>query len=198
MSTNLLGISGSLSKHSKTEIAVQKALDFARNQHPNVETGLVALSEYDLVFCDGRNPDDYVDDSRTVIDKIIEADALIVGSPIYRGTFTGALKNLFDLIPNDALQGKAVGIIATGGSDHHFLAIEHQFKPIFGYFKSYVVPGGVYVTNQHYRNGDLADAGILDRLEKLAGDTVRLSRSLNQTYSGPSDPAIERKSLKAS
>lgn len=198
MSIKLFGISGSLSEESKTEEAVKKSLDFAGSLHPDVDTNLVALSAYDLDFCDGRNPDDYKGDSRIVIDKIVEADALIVGSPIYRGTYTGALKNLFDLIPNDALQGKAVGIIATGGSDHHFLAIEHQFKPIFGYFKSYTVPGGVYVTNRHYSNGNLSDPEILNRLENLAGDTIRLSRSLNQTYSGPQDPAIERKSLKAS
>lgn len=198
MSIKLLGISSSLSIESKTEIAVQKSLDFAGSLHTDVDTNLVALSTYDLVFCDGRNPDDYADDSRIVIDKIVEADALIVGSPIYRGTYSGALKNLFDLIPNDALQGKAVGIIATGGSDHHFLAIEHQFKPIFGYFKSYVVPGGVYATNQHFRDGKLSDTGILNRLENLAVDTIRLSRSLHQTYNGPRDPVIERKSLKAS
>jgi FMN reductase len=150
----LIGISGSLSRNSKTELTVRTALNSAESARSDIETELIAISEYNLVFCDGRNPDSYEGDSRTVIDKISNADAIIVGSPIYRGTYTGALKNLFDLIPNDALRGKAVGIIATGGSNHHFLAIEHQFKPIFGFFNAYVVPAGVYANNSHFSDGE--------------------------------------------
>lgn len=195
MSIKLLGISGSLSKESKTEVAVQKSLDFAGSLHPDVDTNLVALSEYDLDFCDGRNPDDYKGDSRIVIDKIVEADALIVGSPIYRGTYSGAFKNLFDLIPNDALKGKVVGIIATGGSDHHYLAIEHQFKPLFGYFNAYTIPGGVYANNEHFSNGVLSNSDILNRLKKLSDEMLRLTAQLNQSYAGPERPEIKRKSL---
>ena len=193
----LLGISGSLSKHSKTGIAVNKALEFAKEFDESLETELVSLSDYDLVFCDGRNPDLYIGDTRRLIDKVTDADVYIIGSPIYRGTFTGALKNLFDLIPNDALKGKAVGIIATGGSNHHFLAIEHHFKPIFGYFNAYTVPAGVYVNNSHYNNGELTDTEILERLEKLSNQTVRLSALLKRPFNGPDQPEIKRESLQS-
>lgn len=193
----LIGISGSLSRNSKTELAVRKALEFAEATGNAVKTELIALSNYNLAFCDGRKPDRYKDDSRKVIDKITGGDAFIVGSPIYRGTYTGALKNLLDLIPNDALRGKTVGIVATGGSNHHFLAIEHQFKPLFGYFNAYTIPGGVYAHNSHFRNGELTDDEVIDRLKKLAGETVRLSSLLQHTYNGPSQPDIQRKSLQA-
>lgn len=194
----LVGISGSLGKYSKTEIAVKTALEFAAASFSDAETELISLSEFDLGFCDGRNPDSYKGDTRTVIDSITAGDAFIIGSPIYRGTYSGAFKNLFDLIPNDALQGKAVGLLATGGSDHHYLAIEHQFKPLFGYFNAYVVPGGVYANNTHFSDGRLADEGILRRLEKLANETVRLSGLLGQVYKGPAPPVIKRETLKAS
>ncbi len=194
----LLGISGSLSEHSKTEIAVQAALNFAKEHTPDLNTELVALSRYDLSFCDGRKPAEYTGDSRIVIDKIIAADAYIIGSPIYRGTYTGALKNLFDLIPNDALEGKATGIVATGGSPHHFLAIEHQFKPLFGYFNAYTVPAGVYADNTHFSNGELENENVLSRPRKLSKETVRLSTLLNQTYQGPDRPTIKRESLQLS
>lgn len=194
----IIGISGSLSEHSKTELTVQKTLDLIGEDDPTIQTELIALSEYDLVFCDGRNPDDYDADSRTVIDKITAADAFIIGSPIYRGTYSGAFKNLFDLIPNDSLRGKAVGIIATGGSDHHFLAIEHQFKPLIGYFNAYSIPGGVYANNSHFSNGELTDTNILERLQNLATETIRLSTLLNNTYEGPAEPTIKRESLQES
>jgi MsuE subfamily FMN reductase len=198
MSIKIVGISGSLSKLSKTELAVQKVLDFAQKQNEDVGTEIIPLSEYDLVFCDGRNPDLYIGDTLRVINKIKEADALIVGSPIYRGTFSGAFKNLFDLIPNDSLKGKVVGIVATGGSDHHFLAIEHQFKPLLGYFNAYVIPGGVYANNSHFKKGELVADDILERLENLATDTVRLTESLQTNYAGPANPDIKRVSLHGS
>lgn len=191
----LIGISGSLSRSSKTELAVRTALQLAQSHNAEVETDLIALSDYNLDFCDGRNPDDYTGDSRTVIDKINGGDAFIIGSPVYRATYTGALKNLFDLIPNDSLRGKTVGIIATGGSNHHFLAIEHQFKPIFGFFNAYTIPGGVYANNSHFDNGELTDEDILQRLDNLAKETVRLTGLLQQTYSGPGQPEIKRESL---
>lgn len=191
----ILGISGSLSKSSKTELVVRKTLEFASGQGESVITELMSLSDYSLQFCDGRNPDLYEGDSRTVLDKIAKADAYIVGSPIYRGTYSGAFKNLFDLIPNNVLEGKVIGIVATGGSDHHFLAIEHQFKPLFGYFNAYTIPGGVYASNRHFSDGGLINEEIISRLNRLAEETVRLSTRLNQTYSGPDYPAIERETL---
>jgi len=194
----LLGISGSLSNKSKTETVVSKALEFAGEINDDISVETVSLSQYGLVFCDGRNPDNYEGDTRTVLDKISGADALIVGSPIYRGTFSGAFKNLFDLIPNDALKGKAIGIVATGGSDHHFLAIEHQFKPLFGYFNAYTIPGGVYANNSHFNDGELTDSDIIRRLKKLAEETVRLSVRLNQNYEGPERPSIKREALNKS
>ena len=44
------------------------------------------------------------------------ADAYIIGTPIYRGAYTGSLKNLLDQVPVEALMGKVAGLIATGGS----------------------------------------------------------------------------------
>ena len=191
----ILGISGSLSRQSKTELVVRKTLQFISDSNDSVQTDLISLAEENLLFCDGRSPDLYKGDTRTVLDKITGADAYIVGSPIYRGTYSGAFKNLFDLIPNDSLKGKVVGIIATGGSNHHYLAIEHQFKPLFGYFNAYIIPGGVYANNGHFSNGELSDKDILNRLKKLSDETLRLSLQLNQSYEGPDQPEIKRKSL---
>jgi len=191
----ILGISGSLSRQSKTELVVRKTLQFIAEGNELVQTDLISLADENLVFCDGRNPDLYEDDTRTVLDKIANADAYIVGSPIYRGTYSGAFKNLFDLIPNDTLKGKVIGIVATGGSDHHYLAIEHQFKPLFGYFNAYTIPGGVYANNQHFSKGEFTEPEILSRLKKLSREILRLSALLNQSYAGPDQPEIKRKSL---
>ncbi|MCI0354597.1 MAG: NAD(P)H-dependent oxidoreductase, partial [Acidobacteria bacterium] len=47
-----------------------------------------------------------------IIDSIQSADLLVVGTPIYRGSYTGAFKHVFDLVRQDALAGKPVVLSA--------------------------------------------------------------------------------------
>jgi MsuE subfamily FMN reductase len=178
---HLLGISGSRSTPSKSRVAVEAALDFAAGANCDVYTDLVSLDECWLEFCDGRDPSQYRETTRSVIDRIVSADALIVASPIYRGSYTGALKNLFDLIPGDALEGKPVGLIATAGSPHHFLAIEQELKPLMGYFRAIVVPRAVFAHDAHFQDGVLADETVAERLTQLAETVVATARMFTPT-----------------
>ncbi|HET7580992.1 MAG TPA: NAD(P)H-dependent oxidoreductase [Bacillales bacterium] len=191
----LLGLSGSLTPRSKTLIAIEKAAEFAQYDS-SVETEIISLRDFDIQFCDGRDPALYQGDTKQVIEKIEEADALIVGSPIYRGSYSGALKNVFDLIPNDALKGKVVGLIATGGTYHHFLAIEHQLKPLLGFFRAHIVPGSVYAHNHHYSDKTLVDSDVLQRLQDLGEDIVALQKRIGEEYIGAGSPSIPRRALK--
>lgn len=192
----LLGISGGVSQ--KTFVAIGKALDYAYQYDNSIDIEVLNVGELDIQFCDGRDPAKYEGDSRLLIDKIIDADALIFGTPMYRGTYTGLLKNVFDLIPNDALVGKPVGLIATGGSDHHYLALEHELKPLLGFFLAHAIPGSVYATNDHYSNKDLVSQDVLDCLKDLAESIVNFARILpddKTSLIGPRMPTISRKPL---
>ncbi len=192
----LLGISGGLSQ--KTFVAIEKALDFAYQYDNSIDIDVINVGELDIQFCDGRDPAKYEGDSKLIIDKIIAADALIFGTPMYRGSYTGLLKNVFDLIPNDALMGKPVGLIATGGSDHHYLAVEHELKPLLGFFLAHAIPGSVYANNDHYSNRDLVSQDVLDRLRELAESIVNFLKILPEDKAslvGARRPTIDRKSL---
>lgn len=191
-------INGSLSNPSKTYLTSAYVVKYLESNFPEVEVSFVDLKDYELVFCDARDPDDYEGDTREIIKVIQEADAVVVGTPIYRGSIPGSLKNVFDIIPNDSLRGKVIGFIATGGTYHHYLAIEHQLKPLAGYFKAHVVPGNVYAHNEHFHNKQLTDGTIKDRLKELADSLVNLTRSINRASSGPEHPLIPRKSLSQS
>jgi FMN reductase len=165
----------------------------ATRQHPGTEIELIELSQRQLVFCDGRRPELYEGDTRAAIDLVAAADACVVGSPIYRGSYTGAFKNFFDLLPNEALRGKPVGLIATGGSDHHFLAIEHELRPLLSFFHAYTVPGAVYAQNTHFA-GDRLDETIAEQCRLLGEEIARLAKSLGgRPGAGPAYPHIERK-----
>ena len=191
----LLGVSGSPSSPSKTVTALEVALDRVRSVRPDVDVELLALRELDMVFSDGRDPTDYTGDTRRAIDLMVGADALVVGTPMYRGSYTGRLKNLFDVLPNDALAGKPVGLVATGGTDHHFLAIEHQLKPLVGFFRAHPLPGAVYANNTHWHDGELADDEVRHALEALGEAVVAFAGRVPRELVGAPGPDIPRRSL---
>lgn len=190
---DLLAISGSPSSPSKTVLALRVAAARAA-EHDDVRADLLDLRQEELVFSDGRDPADYTGATRTAIDRVVAADALLVGTPMYRGGYTGRLKNLFDVLPNDALAGKPVGLVATGGTDHHYLALEHELKPLVGFFRAWAVPGSVYANNTHFSDGELVDDGVRGRLHELADAVVAFARRMPAEVAGAAAPEIPRKS----
>lgn len=166
----LVGISGTISG-SKTLITVQAVLDEIKRNYPEVEVEveLLDLKQYDVRFCDGRDLAAYTGDTKTVINTVTSGDFFLIGTPIYQASLTGALKNLFDLVPVSAFQHKVMGFVATGGTYQHYLVIENQLKPIAGFFRAFAAPGYVYVHNDHFNeHNEIADKGVLDRIGNLA------------------------------
>jgi len=45
---------------------------------------------------------------RSLVQKVADADIVVLGSPLYHGTFSGLLKTALDHLTDDALQGKKV------------------------------------------------------------------------------------------
>ncbi|WP_299910669.1 NAD(P)H-dependent oxidoreductase [uncultured Paracoccus sp.] len=87
---------------------------------------------------------------RTIIKQILSAHALVVGSPVYKGCYTGLFKHLFDLIDPAALAGKPVLLIATGGGVKHALVIEHQLRPFLGFFETVSLPTRIYASGADF------------------------------------------------
>ena len=183
--TTLLGIVGSVSAASKTRSAVEVALDAAA-EGDGVETDLLHLAEYDLETADGRGLDAYEGDTAAALEKIVAADAYVVGTPVYRGSLSGALKNLLDMVPRGMWQADvapfedaAVGLVATGATNHHYLAIDHELRPIFGFFGAHTIGGSVYATDDHFGDDEtVTDDGIRGRLADLGRATVELDRAV--------------------
>jgi FMN reductase len=98
-----------------------------------------------------------------IIDAIEQADALIVGTPVYKGGYTGLFKHVFDLIDPQALVGKPVLITATGGGPRHALVVEHALRPLFGFFEALTIPTAVYASEVDFSNGALTDPGVIAR-----------------------------------
>ena len=183
--TTLLGISGSLTAGGSTRTIVDAALAAAQAHAPDITTDVIDLRDVTISFCDGRPPEDYPDDTPHVLERINAADAYIIGTPIYRGSYTGALKNLLDHIPVEAFMGKVAGLIGNAYTDHHYLSIDQELKPVLAWFNMHIVPGSVYVRADQMKGGEITDERVRDHLRQLGEAVVRLCNSLKDSPQGP-------------
>lgn len=184
--TELLGVVGSVSDPSKTRAAVEVALDAAAAD--DVKTEILHLAEYDLDTADGRQLDEYDGDTAEALNRICDADAYVFGTPVYRASYSGVLKNLFDLIPRGMWQAdvaplanSAVGLVATGASQHHYLAIDQELRPVMGFFGAHTVGSGVYAYDEQFEEYRVVDDSVQERLETLGRATVELDRAIEKS-----------------
>lgn len=175
----LLGISGAIAG-TKTRIGIESTLDRVRRDYPEIEVELLDMKDYDVQFCDGRNPSTYTGDTKKVIDLVSSADFFLIGTPIYQASMSGVLKNLFDLVPISAFHNKVIGFLANGGTYQHYLVIENQLKPIAGFLRAFVAPSYVYLHDSHFNDKrEIVDEEVLQRIEKLAHELVFMQTRLN-------------------
>jgi FMN reductase len=112
--------------------------------------------------------------SEAIVRSVETADALIVATPVYRASYTGALKHLFDLVSHEALLGKPVILAATGGSHLHGLVTEHQLRPLLSFFGALTVPTTIYATEADFDGYSLISAAVIDRIDRAADELARL------------------------
>ncbi|MGO4526369.1 FMN reductase [Microvirga sp. 2MCAF35] len=177
----IVGIAGSFRRPSKTrslveaigaEVGRSKPVDFV--VHDLVEIGAGLGGAYSRAQL---SPE-----AVRVLRDIETADALIVGTPVFKGSYTGLFKHLFDLVEPDALKDVPVLLTATGGGLRHALVVEHYLRPLFGFFEALTIPIAVYASESNFIDGTLVDAAVRERASKAAG---QLSAVLSQRIEQP-------------
>jgi len=170
----LVAVVGAVTPPGRLNAGVAHAVERARAR-AGVEAELLNLAEQRLGFADGRPLDQLGDDSARAVGRIAAADGVLLASPVYRGSFTGALKNFLDLVPVDALRGKPVGIVAMGASPHHYLGVDWHLRDVLAWFGALVLPTSVYLEPGHFAEGKLADAGARAAMDDLVGGVLELA-----------------------
>jgi FMN reductase len=90
-----------------------------------------------------------------VVKQVLDADGLIVASPVYKAAYSGVLKTFLDLLPHGALAGKAVLPLLTGGAPVHALAVDYALRPVLTALGAgHVVPGLFLIDKQIERTPD--------------------------------------------
>lgn len=160
----LVAVSGAPNTPSKTE-SLLDAILVQLKQHIQFEVEYVKLSQIGHLLNGAASRDLLAIEVQQALTQIETADALIVASPIYRASYTGLFKHLFDYIDQFALVDKPVLLAATGGSERHALTIDHQFRPLFSFFQAQTLPIGVFATDKDFEHYKVTNQLLLERIQ---------------------------------
>lgn len=174
--SNILAIAGSPSHPSRTYGLVEYANKLL--QQEGFHTDTISVREFPAeVLVHGRYDSPALEEPKAILEK---ADGVIIATPIYKAAYTGLLKAFLDLLPQEALRGKAVLPIATGGTIAHLLAIDYALKPVLSELKARHVLGGVYAVDKQLQlqtDGSLlVDEETDQRLKHSLRDLVEAVR----------------------
>src|SRR5690625_4553745 len=84
---------------SKTRTAMEYVQTTLKNKYPDVEITLLDLADYKIPFSDGRNYLEYTGDAGFVTKTLMDADVIIIGTPVFQASIPATLKNIFDMLP---------------------------------------------------------------------------------------------------
>ncbi|WP_210644615.1 FMN reductase [Pseudomonas sp. Tri1] len=161
----VVAVSGSVQQPSRTLVLLNALVEGLGQQLP-IEVRLVELAKIGPQFAGVLRREALPAAVQEDLQAIESADLLIAASPVYRASYTGLFKHLFDFVHHEALKNVPVLLAATGGSDRHALIIDHQLRPLFGFFQALSLPVGVYASETDFTHYGISSAQVLERIER--------------------------------
>ncbi|EMA25460.1 NADPH-dependent FMN reductase [Haloarcula marismortui] len=168
---HVIGVSGSLRDESGTRIAVQHALDAAAGAGATVAH--IDLREWDLPLFDPDASAADSGDGPELAARVHEADAMVLGTPVYHGTIASPLKTALDYCSIEDVEGTTVGILAVAGGGFPTPTLQHLRASVLE-LKGWPLPQDVAIPDSWaaFENGTIADGDIIERVEELGANVV--------------------------
>jgi FMN reductase len=170
---NVTIISCSLSPDSRSRVLANQAAGLLRKQEANVR--LLDLREHPLPMCDGEDCDPRA--LAPLRDAIRDADAILLAVPIYNYDVNAAAKNLVEQT-GKAWENKIVGFLCAAGGHGSYMSVMSLANSLMLDFRSLIVPRFVYAVGKDFAGDEIASPRILERVEQLCAETVRIAKAL--------------------
>jgi len=178
----VVGIGGTVGSTSSTERALRIALDaaceggFATRMFGGAE--LARLPLYD------PRATERTDDERALVDAVRRASAVIIASPGYHGSVSGAVKNALDLLEETArderpyLQDLPVGLIATAYGWQATGSTIAALRSVVHALRGWPTPFAAAINTQEVRlddAGGASDPAVLGQLRLVGRQVARFA-----------------------
>jgi NAD(P)H-dependent FMN reductase len=168
-SPHVVGVCGSLRDASYTRIALREAL--AEAEEFGAATALLDLREYDLPVFDPDAGD--AGDAERLRSELRRADSVLLGSPMYHGSYASGLKNALDYAGFDEFEDTTVGLLAVSGGGFPSPTLEH-LRSVCRALNAWVLPHQAAVpdASSQFEDGEFVDERMEERVEVLGQRAV--------------------------
>jgi len=143
-SPRVVGVPGSLRAGSHTVTTVSHVLLAA--ERAGAEAALLDLREHDLPLYHPDVDDEEQGDAATIKRAIREADGVVLGSPVYHGSYSSTFRAVHDYCGSDEFEDTVVGLVVVAGGGTIASTLDHMRVTVRG-VHGWVVPQQVGVRN---------------------------------------------------
>ena len=169
----IVGVSGGLTIPSRTKALVEFVLKQAVTPLPHTRDFIdVAEIAPELAFTLTRN--DAAPEFEAMLEKIESADLLVVGTQISKGSYSGLLKHLFDLLTTSISEDRVAIIAATDPGDCNSLVLEHSLRPLLSLLGYCTVPTAVFARDDDFVDLHVAEEAVMMRARRAVGEAFRV------------------------
>ena len=162
---HVAAVAGSLRDDSYTRLACRRALAAAEG-YRDVETDLLDLRAFDLPVFDADARE--AGDAAALCRRLRAADAVVLGSPVYHGSYSSALKNALDYCGFDEFEETTVGLLCVAGGAFPTTTLDH-LRSVARALNAWVLPHQVAVPRARnaFVDGDPVEEDLAERIDTL-------------------------------
>lgn len=167
-SVHVAGLVGSQATESATRVAVERALTAA--DAGGATTDLIDPRGLELPLYDSDRSD--AGDAETLCRRLRAADAVVLGTPMYHGSYSSVVKTMLDYAGFDEFDSVTVGLLAVSGGSFPITALDH-LRSVLRSLNAWVLPYQAAVPNSHAavswgeNSGRIDDQELADRVATL-------------------------------
>jgi FMN reductase len=123
-----------------------------------------------------------------VIAGVEASDGIIAVSPVFSASYSGLFKSFIDVLDPKSLEGRAVLLGATGGTDRHQMVLDYAMRPLFSYLRTRITATGVFAGPQDWGNADDGGSPLSARIDRAGAEFAAL---LTGEQPGRKSPVLE-------
>lgn len=109
-----------------------------------------------------------------VIAGVEGSDGIIAVTPVFSASYSGLFKSFFDVLDPKSLEGKAVLLGATGGTDRHQMVLDYAMRPLFSYLRTRAAATGVFAGPQDWGSSNDGGSPLSVRIDRAADEFAGL------------------------